>query len=114
MSTRDYHKFPSDGNGDVLWRMYSSGDDLSRSREIEFFLVFPSEDSALRFAVFMLRKGFKVSASSYDKRSKYTWQVGIYPVLKPTYVSVSEFESMLENESKTLGGSNDGWGCFEQ
>jgi len=37
-------KFPNDENGNILAKMFERGDDLSKSRKIDFCFVFP-EDS---------------------------------------------------------------------
>ncbi len=46
---RDYEVFPDDENGDVLWRMHEHGDNLSKQREIDFCVIFPTEESAMEF-----------------------------------------------------------------
>lgn len=61
---RDPLLFPDDENGDVLWQMAQAGDDLSIPREVDFAVIFPSEDDALKFAVHLLRSDQKVSFSS--------------------------------------------------
>jgi hypothetical protein len=52
---RDYTKFPDDENGDVLWKFSQDGDNLNKRREINFSIIFPNEESALKFAVHLLR-----------------------------------------------------------
>jgi len=39
-------KYPDDANGDTLRRMEVAGDDLTRSRETEFTVVFPNQNTA--------------------------------------------------------------------
>jgi hypothetical protein len=58
---RDYSRFPADENGDALWRMAEAGDDLTKPREVDFAVIFPTEGTALQFAVHLLRNGQKVS-----------------------------------------------------
>lgn len=112
--TRDYAKFPDDENGDVLWRMQEHGDNLSKRREIDFSVIFPSEDSALQFAVHLLRNGQKVSFSEYEGSEEFPWQVEVHPNMEPTHENVSGFERQLEDDAAKLGGKNDGWGSFAQ
>jgi len=38
--------YPNDANGDALRHRDADGDDLTRSRDIEFTVVFPNEKSA--------------------------------------------------------------------
>ena len=111
---RDYAKFPDDENGDVLWKMLEQGDNLSKRREIDFSVIFPSEESALQFAVRLLRGDQKVSLSGYDGSDEFPWQVEVHPTMEPTYENVSGFERQLEEEAAKLGGRNDGWGSFAQ
>lgn len=109
---RNYTNFPDDGSGDALWRMRTSGDDLTEKREFDFWVVFPKEQHAIDFAVNGLRKGWKVSASKNDDEN-FTWQVGVHVVLLPSYKEITDFEDELQLLATPSGGQNDGWGCFE-
>ena len=53
---------PNDDNGDVLRRMEFHGDDLTRPRDIDFTVVFPSELSAEAFANHFRAEGYKATA----------------------------------------------------
>lgn len=112
--SRNFDQFPDDENGDVLWGMASRGDKLQVAREVNFSVVFPSEDAALKFAVHLLRNEQKVSFSSYGGKEGFSWQVEVHPVMPATYESISAFESLLGKDAEPLGGLNDGWGCFKQ
>lgn len=112
--SRDYAKFPGDENGDVLWRMYRDGDNLSKKREVDFSVIFPSEDVALQFAIHLLRNGQKVSFSGYEGSEDLPWQVEVHPMMEPTHENISGFERRLEEDSAKFGGRNDGWGSFAQ
>ena len=70
---RDYTAFPDDENGDVLWQMLEDGDDLSKPREVDFPVIFPTEDAALQFAVHLLRHAQKVSFSEYEEHDEMPW-----------------------------------------
>ena len=59
--------FSSDENADVLRQMAEQGDDLSIPREIDFSVIFPTEEAALQFAVLLLRNGQKVSFSQIGR-----------------------------------------------
>lgn len=111
---RDYARFPDDENGDVLWRMHSGGDNLSIPREIDFSVIFPTEDHALRFAVHLLRNGQKVSFSAYEEHETMPWQVHAHPRMEPTHQNISGYENQLGEDAAEFGGRNDGWGCFRQ
>src|SRR5262245_29516664 len=102
--SRDYEQFPDDENGDILWEMAEDGDNLSVPREIDFSVIFPTEDAALDFAVQLLQDGLKVSFSPYEEHDELPWQVQAHPVMEPTHSNISEFEEELEQASEPLGG----------
>lgn len=106
--------FPDDDNGDVLRQMAEQGDDLSVPREIDFSVIFPTEDAALKFAILLLRNGQKVSFSEYDENEDLPWEVQAHPFMVPTHDNISGYESLLAAEAEPLGGQNDGWGCEVQ
>ncbi len=109
---RDPQQFPDDDNGDTLWRMAKEGDNLSIPREVDFSVIFPSEESALQFAVHLLRNEQKVSFSPYEGNASMPWQVQAHAMMLPTHESISGFEALLERDAEPLGGRNDGWGCY--
>ncbi len=111
---RDPQQFPDDDNGDTLWHMAEQGDDLSVPREVDFAVIFPSENQALEFAIRLLRIRQKVSCGPYEGNLSLPWQVQAHAMMLPTHENISGFESLLERDSASLGGRNDGWGCFSQ
>jgi hypothetical protein len=111
---RDFTKFPEDDNGDVLWNMANDGDNLAVPREIDFSLVFPTEDAALKFAVHLLRNDQKVSFSAYEENKDMPWQVQAHPVMEPTHENITGYEKQLGDDAVQFGGRNDGWGAMQQ
>lgn len=109
--TRDPNAFPDDHNGDALWTMIGQGDDLSAPREVDFAVLFPTEDDALKFAVHLLRNDQKVSFSAYEESDEMPWQVLVHPFMELTYANVDGFESLLAEAAEAFNGRNDGWGC---
>lgn len=103
--------FPDDENGQVLRQMAEQGDDLSIPREIDFVVIFPSEEAALKFALRLLKNGQKVSFSDYEENDALPWQVVAHPFMNPTHENISGYEGLLAEEAASLGGQNDGWGC---
>ena len=94
--------------------MAHDGDNLSKRREVNFSVIFPSEDAALEFAVHLMRNGQKVSFGPYEGNEELPWQVEVHPVLLPTHEDITNYENLLAKDSEPLGGQNDGWGCFAQ
>jgi len=113
--SRDPNKFPEDENGEVLWRMHSSGDDLSKIREVDFSVVFHEEQEALEFSTAILCAGHKVQLGRcMDQSDGRTWDVTVSTHMAPTHMQVTEFEQFLADTASAHGGCNDGWGCFAQ
>jgi hypothetical protein len=103
--------FPDDENGEVLRQMMEQGDNLEIPREIDFSVIFPTEDSALKFAVLLLRNGQKVSFSEYEEHDELPWQVQAHPFMVPSHENISGYEALLAGEAEAFAGQNDGWGC---
>lgn len=110
--SRDYGVFPDDENGDVLWRMFLSGDNLGRPREIDFWMIFKDGKLAMEFAILALKNGWKVSFAEKNQ-DDFPWQTGVHVVLLPEHSKVTEFERQLSNLASEFGGVNDGWGCIQ-
>jgi hypothetical protein len=88
---------------------------LTKSREIDFSVVFPSEQKALAFAAAILQAGHKVALAQFpDQPDGLTWDLTVSTHMVPTHLQVSEFEQFLADKAAHFGGSNDGWGCFNQ
>jgi hypothetical protein len=66
---------PPDANGDVLRRLESHGDDLSRPRDIDFTVVFPDENTAQQFANHFRALGYKVSAELTNTAEGFPWDI---------------------------------------
>jgi len=112
--SRNHSLYPDDENGDILWKMEQDGDNLSVPREIDFSVIFPTEDAALKFAVDLLRNEQKVSFSPYEEHKELQWQVQAHPVMLPTHENITGYEGELARSAVEYGGRNDGWGCFSQ
>ncbi|WEN13941.1 ribonuclease E inhibitor RraB [Rhodanobacter sp. AS-Z3] len=111
---RDPQRFPDDENGNALWQMAEAGDDLSIPREVDFAVLFPTEDDALQFAVHLLRSDQKVSLSSYEENHELPWQVLAHPFMEPSHSNICGFERLLGESAEDFSGRNDGWGCEAQ
>ena len=109
---RDFAQFPADDNGDKLWNMRQGGDRLVIPREVDFAVVFSTEEVAMEFAVLLLHYGQKVSFGEVQGVSGYAWQVQAHPVMVPTHHNVGAYARRLAQDAEPLGGRNQGWGCF--
>jgi hypothetical protein len=105
--------FPDDENGDALRNMKESGDDLSKSRTIDFSVLFKSLDSAQRFLEVV--KTINMDAFiEEDSPSLGSVDVTVKRDMIPTHKHIGDFEATLEGLAGPFGGANDGWGSFSQ
>jgi hypothetical protein len=103
---------PDDDNGDVLRRMEAKGDDLRQARDIDFTVVFPEEGLAAQFAEHFRGQGYNVSINGDGPAADFPWDVLVVKHMPPDYEEIRNFETALQEVADTLGGRNDGWGCF--
>jgi len=109
---RNFKEFPDDSAGEALWAMKLRGDDLTKSREIEFTVVFPTENEAMSFGESLLLNRQKVLLCDSNESDGYPFEIVVYVELTPTHQSIAEYQELLEQYALPLNGLNDGWGCI--
>lgn len=107
-------KYPNDANGDALRRMEAGGDDLSRPRDIEFTVIFPSENTAKQFVNYIMALGYAASAELSGTVETLPWDVVVVKHMIPSHQEIGAFEDLLQRVAHDFGGQNDGWGCFSE
>lgn len=105
---------PNDATGDALRRLEAEGDNLSRARDIEFTIVFPDSSKAEEFAAHFRKMGYRARVRHAKVKEKHPWDVIVVKHMIPSHSGISEFERELQEIAATLGGYNDGWGCFSE
>jgi hypothetical protein len=104
-------KFPNDENGDILAKMLERGDDLSKSRKIDFYFVFPEKLQADKFAEqARLRTDSIPEVEHYEERNM--WEATVSKNMIPTHREITELEAALDQIAQLYEGEADGWGCF--
>src|SRR4051812_48205678 len=93
--------FPNDDNGDVL---QGNGDDLTKPRDIDFTVVFPSQLLAEEFAGQFRQMGHRVSVRETKCVAELPWDAIVVNHMLPSHNEISDFESTLETLASTLGG----------
>lgn len=109
---RDLTLFPSDSTGDTLWKMQQDGIDLEISREIEFSVLFPSQELALQFGQLLLENNQKLSFTPFPDNEALPWEITAYPEMSLNYENISAYQELLETSSATLQGKFDGFYCL--
>jgi hypothetical protein len=112
---RDPAKFPSDENGEVLWRLAQNGDDLSIARDIDFSLDFQTEQSALDCGMFLFKAEFKIQLDPpLADEPDSPWTVQVIPYMVPSHAEIGHLEGYLGDVARHYGGDCTGWGCMQQ
>ncbi len=106
--------FPDDENGNVLRQMQKNGDDLTKSRNVDFTVVLPNQQAAEKLADHFKKLNYKVEIENSGTVSDLPWDVRVVKNMIPTHTDITNFEQELANFAAPLGGRNDGWGSFAQ
>lgn len=109
---RDLKIFPEDENGDALWNMALQGDDLSKPREINFSVLFSTENNALEFGEVLLFNRQKVSLSDCEDDPEYPFEITVHHYIEATHSGITEYENLLQEYAEKYNGYNDGWGAM--
>jgi len=110
--SRDLTLFPNDQIGDALWQMQQAGDELEQIREIEFSVLFPSQELALQFGQLLLENNQKLSFTPFQDNDDYPWEITAYPEMPLNYESISAYQELLVTSSEPLKGKFDGFYCL--
>jgi hypothetical protein len=104
--------FPNDENGDVLRRMKESGMDFSKSYDIDFEHLFPTEEGARAMAQAVEKTGYKTEVG-YGEEVK-GWDCRVVVHMKPTHEGITAMEESLGKIADEHGGHSDGWGVLQE
>lgn len=107
---RDFSEFPADEDGDALWALAMKGVDLSRPKEIDFSVLMPSPQSAIDFAIEILRCEEKVSCTRDPDNADFPMDVQVHPKIVPTHANILQWQSELLDRAVSFGGKLGGWG----
>ena len=111
---RDDALFPHDTVGDALWKMQLSGDDLTQAREVEFSILFPSQELALKFGQLLLENNQKLSFTPFQDNAELPWEITAYPEMPMSYENICAYQALVENSSAPFQGVFDGFYCINK
>lgn len=109
MNSRDLTLFPEDETGEALWQLLQQGIDLNQPVEVEFSMIFPSQEKALAFGALLLANNQKLSFSVFEQHETHTWEITAYPEMPLTYQNIIGYQSLLLSHSDEFDGLFDGW-----
>jgi hypothetical protein len=110
--SRDLTLYPNDNTGEYLWQRQQAGDDLDEPREVEFSVLFPSQELALKFGQLLLENNQKLSFTPFQDNEEYPWEITAYPIMPLNYENISSYQTLIENSSEPLKGHFDGFYCL--
>ena len=111
MLTRDLELFPEDETGQTLWEMLNQGCDLAQAHEVEFSVIFTTEQQALSFGQLLLANNQKVSFSPFDQHATHQFEITVYPTMPLNYNNITGYQALLESHAIEFSGLYDGWFC---
>jgi hypothetical protein len=92
----------------------AEGDDLGRARNIDFTVIFSDDLTAEEFAEHFRKAGYRATIRFTQVKESHPWDVVVVKHMIPSHTGISEFERELQQVADTMGGYNDGWGCFSE
>jgi hypothetical protein len=107
--TRDLTLFPEDEIGNTLWLMQEAGNDLLTEKEIEFSMLFPSQELALKFGQLLLENNQKLSFTPYEENQALPWEITAYPHMPVSYENIVSYQELLVSSAAPLKGQFDGF-----
>ena len=110
--TTEPRDLPNDDTGDALRRLLNDGDDLNKARDVDFTVVFPTEETACQFAEHFRQLGHGVSVTNSNCVPELPWDVIVVHHIAPSHERITAIEESLQLVANGVGGRNDGWGCF--
>lgn len=109
---RDLSLFPDDIAGDFLWELQQAGNNVEETREVEFSVLFPSQELALKFGQVLLENNQKLSFTPFQDNEDYPWEITAYPEMPLNYENLNAYQSLLEASCEPLQGKLDGLYCL--
>lgn len=99
-------------NERVLRGMAERGDDLRRSRVVDFTAVFANEQAALAFADKAKALDYSVDMEKSGTVPTQPWDVIASREMTASVDAITDAEITLGDVANALGGKMDGWGCL--
>ena len=107
--TRDFEMYPETQTGDLLWQLLNAGVDLGQGHEVEFSMIFPSQEQALEFGQLLLENNQKLSFSPYQGSETHPWEITAYPEMPLSAANIEGYAELLAQNAQAFEGVFDGW-----
>ncbi|GFO57476.1 hypothetical protein GMSM_44830 [Geomonas sp. Red276] len=94
---------------DALSGLQTTGSDLTKPLEMDFFVAVPSEIAGNNVALAAQHLGFRTSV---EQDSDGEWTCYCSKKLVPSYEEVRHLEKQLDSLARPFGGYSDGFGSY--
>jgi regulator of RNase E activity RraB len=103
---------PKEETVDLLRRMAEDGDNLLKSRDIDFHHLFARKTEAIAFAETVCKQGYgRADHDFWAERS--AWLTTVHVRMAPNLDEITATELELDKIAASFEGEPDGWGCME-
>ncbi len=106
-------QFPADDNGQMLQAMVDAGMDLTKSMDIDFFLVFDERSDAESVLEDLTAKNDSVDLELQFNEEVEKWEIIACYHMVPEYNAILAKETELNNFAGEFDGMTDGWGVMQ-
>jgi len=95
-------------NERVLYHLRRLGADVSKPREVEFFIYIPTEEGAYRVAAELQKEGYDVQVDLGAKGER--WLCFATKTIVPSLDEINRIGDHFTELAESYGGNYDGWG----
>ena len=106
-------QFPEDDNGQMLAAMADAGIDLTKSIEVDFFLVFDDQRDAESALEALSQTDIQGELELNFDEENTKWEVIVCLQMVPEYAALVGKETELNSFAQEFDGISDGWGVMQ-
>ena len=106
---RNLEIYPSNETGDLLWQLLNAGIVLGQEHEVEFSVIFKTEEQALGFGQLLLENNQKLSFTPYPASETHPWEITAYPAMPLSVQNLAGYSQLLIDNASGFDGEFDGW-----
>jgi regulator of RNase E activity RraB len=95
-------------NERVIYHLRRLGADVSKPREVEFFIYLPTEEGAYRVAAELQKEGYDVQVDPGAQGER--WLCFATKTIVPSLDEMNRISERFTSLAESYGGDYDGWG----
>lgn len=99
-------------NAATLREMAAEGDDLAKTRDVDFTHLFSHEVNAIAFLEAVQERDYNRCSHEFW-RERVSWITSIRVRMAPSLEEINAIEAELDEIAASFEGRSDGWGCMK-